>query len=88
MQKKWTYKNWEIKEGSKPGSSKFQYFFVVSEKGVKKSNYCVWIKDDALSRFDVFGLVEVQYELFDHCRHILGNLGKRKGYHGKIRRFS
>ena len=55
MQKKWTYKNYEIKEGFKPGSSKFQYFFVVSEKGMKKSNYCVWIKDDALSRFDESG---------------------------------
>ena len=43
MEKKWTYKNYEIKEGLKPGSLKFQYFFVVSEKGVKKSNYCVWI---------------------------------------------
>jgi len=52
MEKKWTYKNYEIKEGLKPESSKFQYFFVVSEKGIKKSNYCVWIKDDALSRFD------------------------------------
>ena len=52
MEKKWAYKNYEIKEGLRPGSSKFQYFFVVSEKGMKKSNYCVWIKDDALSRFD------------------------------------
>ncbi len=52
MGKKWTYKNYEIEEGLRPGSSKFQYFFVVSEKGMKKSNYCVWIKDDALSRFD------------------------------------
>jgi len=52
MQKKWTYKNYEIEEGLKPGSSKFQYFFVVSEKGMKKSNYCVWIQGDALSRFD------------------------------------
>jgi hypothetical protein len=52
MQKKWTYKNYEIQEGLKPGSSTFRYFFVVSEKGMKKSNYCVWIKDDALSRFD------------------------------------
>ena len=39
MEKKWTYKNYDIKEGLKPGSSKFQYFFV-------------WIKNDALSRFD------------------------------------
>jgi len=52
MQKKWTYKNYEIEEGLRPGSSKFQYFFVVSEKGMKKSNYCVWIQGDALSRFD------------------------------------
>jgi len=52
MQKKWTYKNYEIKEGLKPGSTTFRYFFVVSESGMKKSNYCVWIKDDALSRFD------------------------------------
>ena len=52
MQKKWTYKNYEIQEGLKPGSTTFRYFFVVSEKGIKKSNYCVWIKDDALSRFD------------------------------------
>ena len=52
MQKKWTYKNYEIQEGLKPGSSTFRYFFVVSEKGMKKSNYCVWIKDDTLSRFD------------------------------------
>ena len=52
MERKWAYKNYDIKEGLKPGSSKFQYFFVVSEKGIKKSNYCVWIKNDALSRFD------------------------------------
>ena len=52
MQKKWKYKEHEVQEGLKPGSKTFRYFFVVSEKGVKKSNYCVWIKDDALSRFD------------------------------------
>ena len=52
MQNKWTYKNYEIQEGLKPGSTTFRYFFVVSEKGMKKSNYCVWIKDDALFRFD------------------------------------
>ena len=52
MQKKWTYKNYEITEGLKPESTMFRYFFVVSENGIKKSNYCVWIKDDALSRFD------------------------------------
>jgi hypothetical protein len=52
MQKKWTYHNYEIQEGLKPGSATFRYFFVVSEKGLKKSNYCVWIKDEALTRFD------------------------------------
>lgn len=52
MQKKWTYKNYEIQEGLKPGSKTFRYFFVVSEKGMKKSNYCFWIKDEALSHFD------------------------------------
>ena len=52
MQKTWSYKNYEIKEGLKPGSSQFRYFFVVSESGEKKCNYCVWIVDDAVSRFD------------------------------------
>ena len=52
MQKTWSYTNYEIKEGLKPGSSQFRYFFVVSESGEKKCNYCVWIVDDALSRFD------------------------------------
>ena len=36
----------------KTGTKTFRYFFLVSENGIKKSNYCVWIKDDALSRFD------------------------------------
>ncbi len=52
MQKTWSYKNYEIKEGLKPGSSQFRYFFVVSESGQKKCSYCVWIADDAVSRFD------------------------------------
>jgi hypothetical protein len=52
MQKTWSYKNYEIKEGLKPGSSQFRYFFTVSESGEKKCNYCVWIVDDAVSRFD------------------------------------
>lgn len=52
MQKTWSYKNYEIKEGLKPGSSKFRYFFTVSERNEKKCSYCVWIGDDALSRFD------------------------------------
>jgi hypothetical protein len=52
MQKTWSYKTYEINEGLKPGSSTFRYFFVVSDSGEKKCNYCVWIVDDALSRFD------------------------------------
>ena len=52
MEKTWSYKNYEIKEGLKPGSSQFRYFFVVFESGKKKCSYCVWIADEALSRFD------------------------------------
>ena len=52
MHKSWSYKNYEIKEGLKPGSSQFRYFFVVSESGEKKCNYCIWIVDEALPRFD------------------------------------
>ena len=52
MQTTWSYKNYEIKEGLKPGSSQFRYFFAVSKGGEKKCNYCVWIVDDAISRFD------------------------------------
>ena len=52
MQPTWTYKNYEIKEGLKPGSKTFRYFFRILESGEKKCNYCVWIVDDALSKFD------------------------------------
>jgi hypothetical protein len=51
MEHRWSYKDYEIKDGLKPGSSHFQYFYLLSEKGQKKCNYCVWIEDDALSRF-------------------------------------
>jgi len=50
-EKKWSYKNLDINEGLKPGSKHFQYFFVVSEKGKKKCNYCVWIDDENLAHF-------------------------------------
>ena len=50
MENEWPYKSLSIKEGLKPGSKHFQYFFVVSEGGQKKCNYCVWIEDEALSR--------------------------------------
>ncbi len=49
--KAWSYKNLRIVEGLKPESEHFQYFFVLSEKGEKKCNYCVWIDDDSLDRF-------------------------------------
>ena len=52
MEKEWEYKNLKVKEGLKPGSDRFQYFFVVSEGDQKKCNYCVWIEDEALSDFD------------------------------------
>ena len=47
----WSYKELEIKEGLKPKGKHFQYFFVVSEGGKKKCNYCVWIDEQNLSRF-------------------------------------
>jgi hypothetical protein len=50
-EKIWSYKNLDINEGLKPGSKHFQYFFVVSEKGKKKCNYCVWIDDENLPHF-------------------------------------
>ncbi len=50
-EKTWSYKNFSIKEGSKPGSKHFQYFYVVSEKDRKKCNYCVWIDDQNLPYF-------------------------------------
>ena len=52
MKNAWTYKNHEIKEGLKPGSKTFRYFFKILENGEKKCNYCVWIADDALGRLD------------------------------------
>jgi hypothetical protein len=52
MENQWSYKNYQIKDGLKPGSKYFQYFYVVSEEGKKRCNYCVWIEDGALSRFD------------------------------------
>ena len=52
MENKWSYKNYDVKEGLKPGAAHFQYFYLVSEGDEKKCNYCVWIEDDALARFD------------------------------------
>jgi hypothetical protein len=55
MGNNWVYGKYGIKEGFKPGSSHFQYFFAVSEDGLKKCNYCVWIADDAIDRFGSSG---------------------------------
>lgn len=55
MEDTWTYKNFEIKEGLKPGSNRFRYFFRVFEDGQKRCHCCVWIVDDALARFDPTG---------------------------------
>ena len=52
MQEKWTYKNYEILEGLKPGSKTFRYFFEIFQNGEKKCNYCVWISDDAIEKCD------------------------------------
>ena len=52
MKNTWTYKSHEIQEGLKPGSKTFRYFFKILENGEKKCNYCVWIADDALGKFD------------------------------------
>ena len=52
MDENWAYKNYQIKDGLKPGSKHFQYFYIVVEEGEKKCNYCVWIVDEALYRFD------------------------------------
>ena len=55
MERRWSYKNYQIEEGLKPGSRHFQYFYVVSQEGRKRSNYCIWIADEALSRFTASG---------------------------------
>jgi hypothetical protein len=52
MQATWTYNTYDIREGLKPGSDIFRFFMSVFENGEKKCNFCVWIKDDALARFD------------------------------------
>jgi hypothetical protein len=51
QEKSWSHKNFEVREGLKPGSKYFQYFFLVSEGGKKKCNYCVWIDDENLVNF-------------------------------------
>jgi hypothetical protein len=41
MENEWSYKSLNVKEGAKPGSQHFEYFFVVSEGEKKKCNDCV-----------------------------------------------
>jgi hypothetical protein len=55
METQWFYKDYQIRDGLKPGSTHFQYFYVVSKQEKKKCNYCVWIPDEALTRFDQSG---------------------------------
>jgi hypothetical protein len=55
MEQHWTYKGYDIRDGLKPDSQHFQYFYVVSEQSKKKANYCVWIQTEALTRFDPNG---------------------------------
>jgi len=52
MEKEWYHKSYQVKDGLKPGSQHFQYFYVVSAQGATKCHYCVWITDEALPRFD------------------------------------
>lgn len=55
MGNEWSYQDLNVDEGLRPESRHFQYFFVVSEGDQKKCNYCVWIEDEALPRFDASG---------------------------------
>jgi hypothetical protein len=69
MENQWFYKDYQIRDGLKPGSKRFQYFYVVSEQEKKKCNYCVWIVDEALIRFDQSGdfvsIVSSQREIWN-----------------------
>jgi hypothetical protein len=62
MEGEWHYKNLKVKEGLKPDSNRFQYFFVVSEGEQKKCHYCVWIEDEVLSHFDPTGDFKAIFE--------------------------
>ena len=69
MENQWIYKDYQIRDGLKPGSTHFQYFYVVSEQAKKKCNYCVWIVDEALTHFDQSGdfasIVSSQREIWN-----------------------
>jgi len=69
MENQWSYKKYQIRDGLKPGSKHFQYFYVISEGGKKTCNYCVWIEDKALSHFgqkgDFDSIVSSQREVWN-----------------------
>jgi len=52
MENTWYHKSYQIKDGLKPGSPQFQYFYIVSEQGNTRCHYCVWITDEALTHLD------------------------------------
>jgi hypothetical protein len=52
MEITWSYKIYQVHEGMKPKAPHFQYFYTVLDGKDKICNYCIWIEDDALSRFD------------------------------------
>jgi hypothetical protein len=66
MENEWSYKGFQIRDGLKPGSTHFQYFYVVSEQAKKKCNYCIWIVDEALTDFgDFASIVSAKRETWD-----------------------
>lgn len=79
MEKEWSYKKYEITDGLKPDSKHFKYFYAVSERGEKKCHYCVWITDEALSRFDqslnFAAIVSSQKDVWD--KWVKGKIDKR-----------
>lgn len=50
MEKLSSYKEFTIKEGIKPDSETFQYYFTVYKEDEKKAHFCVWIKDEVLKK--------------------------------------
>jgi len=57
--KTWSYSDYRIQEGLKPEAQYFQYFYAVFEGDKKICSYCVWIDDNALSKFDPSRNVEL-----------------------------
>jgi len=76
MGTQWFYKNCKIKDGLKPEGKHFQYYYVVSEGSEKKCNYCIWIVDEALSKFnksrDFNAIVSTQRD--DWNKWVKGNI--------------